>query len=142
MPCAAAGALAAVAERIVEVAANDLEGGRETEDDGGECGDGQSEGEDREIEPDDGFGGNDSRRYECDEAFESTPGEEGAEDGSADREEKAFDEELANDAPATGTKRGADGELFFTGSGASEEQICNVAAADEKQETYSAEDNI
>jgi hypothetical protein len=59
MSCAAAGAFAAVAERIIEVASDDLERGREAEDDGGEYGDAESEEKDRDVEADDGFGGND-----------------------------------------------------------------------------------
>jgi hypothetical protein len=49
---------------------------------------------------------------------------------------------LTDDTPAASTERGANGKFFFTRSGASEEQIGDVAAADEKEETYGAEDNI
>ncbi len=142
MSCAAAGAFAAVAERIVEIAANDLEGGGETKDDGGEHGGAKGEGKHGKIEADDGFGGDDPRRYEGNEAFEATPSEEGAEDCAANGEQKTFDEELTNDAPASGSEGGADGEFFFAGGGAGEEQVGDVAATDEEQEAYGGEDDV
>src|SRR6267378_8454643 len=69
--CATTGAFAAVTQRIVQVSANHLKRRRESENDGGEGSTGQREGKNREIEADDRFGGNDSRRYECHETFES-----------------------------------------------------------------------
>src|SRR6267154_3670 len=113
MRCASAGALAAVAQGIVKIAADHLERWCESENDGGENGTGQREGKNREIEADDRFGGNDSRRYECHETFESTPSHNSAENRAAGGEQEAFDQELANDAPASRAERGANGELFF-----------------------------
>src|SRR5712671_1034264 len=111
--CATAGAFAAVAQRIVQVSANHLKRGRESENDSGEDRTGQREGKNREIQADDRFGGNDSRRYECYETFESTPSHNSAENCAAGGEQEAFDEELANDAPTSRSERGANGELFF-----------------------------
>src|SRR5712675_3746612 len=62
--CATAGAFAAVAQRIVQVSANHLKRGRESENDSGEDGTGQREGEHGKIQADDGLGRNDSRRYQ------------------------------------------------------------------------------
>ena len=52
------------------------------------------------------FGWNDALGHQGDDGFESTPGQEGAEEGAADGEEKTFDEELANDAPAASSESG------------------------------------
>src|SRR5712672_1667952 len=113
MRCATAGAFAAITQRIVQVAAHNLKRGREPENDGGKNGTGQRESEHGKVQADDRFGGNDSRRYECHETFESTPSHNSAENRAAGGEQEAFDEELANDAPASRAERGANGELFF-----------------------------
>ena len=39
---------------------------------------------------------------------------------------ETFDEQLANELAASGTKRGAHGNFFFAGSGASEKQVGQV----------------
>jgi hypothetical protein len=139
---AAAGAFAAVAEGIIEIAAHHLEGRCEAEDDGGEHGDNQGEGENGEIEANDGFGGNDARRHERDEAFESSPCKDCAEYGSADREKEALDQELTNDAPAAGSQSGADGEFFLASGGAREEKIGDVAATYQEEETDGSENDV
>src|SRR6267154_4976317 len=113
---ATAGAFAAVTQRIVQVAAHNLKRGREPKNNGGEDRTGQSEGKHREVQANDGFGRNDSRRYECHETFESTPSHNSAENRAAGGEQEAFDEELADDAPASRAERGANGELFFARS--------------------------
>src|SRR6267154_1400785 len=136
MGCATAGAFAAVAQRIVQVAANHLKRGREPKNNGGEDGTGQREGEHGNIQADDRFGGNDSRRYECHETFESTPSHNSAENRAAGREQEAFDQELANYAPTSRAERGADGELFFARSSAGKKQIGYIAAADKEQKTH------
>src|SRR5712671_4343262 len=101
MRAATAGAFAAVTYRIVQVAANHLKRRRESKNNGGEDRTGQREGEHGKIQANDRFGGNDSRRYECHETFESTPSHNSAENRAASGEQEAFDEELANDAPAS-----------------------------------------
>src|SRR5882672_2531494 len=111
MRCATAGAFAAVTQRIVQVATNNLKRRREPKNNGGENGTGQREGKNREIEADDRFGGNDSRGYECHETFESTPSHNSAENRAAGGEQKAFHQKLANDAPTSRSERGANGEL-------------------------------
>src|SRR6267154_4056389 len=57
MSCATTGAFAAIAQGIVQVAAHNLKRGREPKNNGGEDRTGQREGENREIEADDRFGG-------------------------------------------------------------------------------------
>src|SRR5258708_19178967 len=130
MSGSAAGAFAAVAKGIVEVAANDLERGSESENDGGEHGYSEGKGQHGKIEADDGFFRNDALRHQGHDGFESAPSEERAKDGAAGREQEAFDQELADDAPASGAECGADGELFLASGGAGEEQVGDVAATD------------
>src|SRR6267154_2467224 len=142
MRCATAGAFAAVAQRIVQVSANHLKRRRESENDSGENGTGQREGKHGKVQADDRFGGNDSRRYECHEAFESTPSHNSAENCAAGGEQKAFDEELANYAPTSRTERGANGELFFARSSAGKKQIGYIAATDKEQKTNGGQDDV
>src|SRR5882762_7911514 len=137
-----AGAFAAITQRIVQVAANYLQRRCETENDGGENGTGQREGEHGKIQADDRFRRNDSRRYECHETFESTPSHNSAENRAAGGEQEAFDEELANDAPASRAERGANGELFFARSSAGKKQIGYIAAADKEQKTHGGQDDV
>src|SRR6267154_5899149 len=140
--CATAGAFAAITQRIVQVAAHNLKRGREPKNNGGEDRTGQRESEHGKVQADDRFGRNDSRRYECHETFESTPSHNSAENRAAGGEQEAFDEELANDAPASGAERGANGELFFARSSAGKKQIGYIAAADKEQKTNGGQDDV
>src|SRR5882724_1758312 len=139
---ATAGAFAAVTQRIVQISANHLKRGREPENDGGKDGTGQREGEHGKVQADDRFGGNDSRRYECHETFESAPSHNSAENCAAGGEQEAFHQKLANDAPASRAERGANGELFFARSGAGKKQIGYIAAADKEQKANGGQDDV
>jgi hypothetical protein len=119
-----------------------LQGGRETENDGGENRDGKREEKNGNIEADDGFGGNDPWGHQGNETLKSAPGREGAENGAAHSEEETFHEKLADDAPAAGAEGGAYGEFFFAGGGAGKEQVGNVATPDEEKESDGSEDDV
>jgi hypothetical protein len=49
---------------------------------------------------------------------------------------------LANQSPATGSDRGANGELFFTRGGSGQQEIGDVAAADQKQKRYRSQNDV
>ena len=53
---------------------------------------------------------------------------------------QAFDEQLADDAPASGAKGGADGDFAGTAEGSGQQQIGDVGAGDQKDESDSAEE--
>src|SRR5258708_40329413 len=99
MSRAAAGAFAAVAEGIVEVAANDLERGSESENDGGEHGYGESETKDGEIEAGGGPIREEEPRHKGGDGFEYAASEGRAGGGAAGGAEGAFDEEAAGGGP-------------------------------------------
>src|SRR6202035_2569020 len=58
-----------------------------------------------------------------------------AEDGSGGGENQGFGEELADDAAACGSECGAHGALFGTGGGAGEQEVREVDADDEENES-------
>src|SRR6266550_8328975 len=58
-----------------------------------------------------------------------------AEDGSGGGENEGFSEKLADDAAACGSECGAHGELLGTRSGAGEQEVREVDADDEKDES-------
>ena len=64
-----------------------------------------------------------------------------AETGEAaeDAEQDAFDEELADDAPAGSAEGGADGHLALAGDGAAEHHVGDVGAGDEEHEADGGE---
>ncbi len=62
-------------------------------------------------------------------------GETEAEDGSGGGEDEGFREELADDAAACGSECGAHGELLGAGGGAGEQEVREVDADDEKDES-------
>src|SRR5256884_6986485 len=55
---------------------------------------------------------------------------------------ETFDEQLANELAASGTNRGAHGNFFFAGSGASEKQVGHVAASDQEQHGDRADQGV
>src|ERR1700761_1850448 len=59
-------------------------------------------------------------------------GEAETEDGTCTGEDKAFEEELADDAGTAGAESTADGELFGAGGGAREQQVGEIDACDEQ----------
>jgi hypothetical protein len=72
-----------------------------------------------------------------------TPSREQQAAGAADeREEKAFHEQLAQEAAPISAKSGADGEFALTGAAAREKQIRNIGAANEKHKDNGAEEKF
>src|SRR5262249_25769366 len=90
--------LAAVTQRLVQVAARDLERGHEPEDERGGDRDREREDEHGGVQADHGLRGDDARRDDRDQALEAAPGQEGAPRGPPERQEQALDEELTHDA--------------------------------------------
>lgn len=81
-------------------------------------------------------------RREC--GAESLGGPEGDQEGAGARgqgDEERFDGLLTEESGARGTDGGADGEFAATGPAASEEEIADVGASDEKNEADGAEEN-
>jgi hypothetical protein len=68
-------------------------------------------------------------------------GKESTEEGCSPGEKRALDEQLADEANATGTQCGSNREFSFASNGASEQQIGYVATADEQKEPDSAAEN-
>ena len=64
-----------------------------------------------------------------------------AEDGSGGGEDEGFREELANDAAACGSECGAHGELLGAGGSTGEEEVREVDADDEKNESDGSPEN-
>src|SRR5580700_2574773 len=60
-------------------------------------------------------------------------------EAAKDAEEDAFDEELADDAPAGSAEGGADGHLALAGDGAAEHHVGDVGAGDEEHEADGGE---
>ncbi len=107
-------------EGFAHVSARDVEGGRESEDDAAEDGEGDGEGESGPVEADGGEQG-DVEGGESGESARTEPGEAGSDGGGEEGEEKAFGEDLPDEAGTASAEGGADGEFLLAGGAANEE---------------------
>ena len=73
-------------------------------------------------------------RYGEIEPADAEDAEDKTEGAAENAEQDAFDEELADDAPAGGAERGADGHLTLAADGAAEHHVGDVGAGDEEHE--------
>ncbi len=136
---APAGTSAAVLERGVDVEFREAQGGGETEQESGADGD-RAEVEERanvhgEVER---LGLAKGTNHVV-EGADAPEGERPSNGAAGDGEHQAFDEELADDSPASGAEGDADGDFAHTADGASELQIRDIGAGDEEHESDGAE---
>ena len=73
------------------------------------------------------------------EEMKSAVGDEDAKCAADECEKSAFGEELADDAAAARAECGTESNFTFAGSGASEHEVGDVDAGDQKHETHCAE---
>ena len=66
-------------------------------------------------------------------------GQQQADQSTGQRHDHAFGEELASEAPWIGAQGRTHGDLFFAGSGASEQKVRNVGAGDQQHEQHRGE---
>ena len=64
------------------------------------------------------------------------PLEQQAEDRADGRQQQAFGEQLANQAPAAGAERRADGDFTITPGGARQQEVRDVGAGDEQHDQH------
>ena len=131
----AANAARAFLQDLIEVGARGAQSGRNAEEqaaadtEGGEVAeDGVVHGELHPV----GFA--DVRGGEC-EPVDAKGSEAEAEGSTDDAEDDTFDEELADDTPARGAERGADGHLTLAGDGAAQHHVGDVGAGNEENES-------
>ncbi len=91
------------------------------------------------VEADVGFGGKSEGRHERHDGFEQGPGQGDAEHAAHGGERDAFGEQSAEEALARGAKGGADGDFFLARGGASHQEVRDIGAGDEQDETDGAE---
>ena len=138
---AGAGAVAALFKSGVEVGARGTDGGEETEEDAGDERDDEGEGEDAPVDADGGSGFADAwdvAGVDGEKPAHTDVAEDETEDAAGEGEEDAFGKQLTDDVSAACAERDADGELALASCGADEEEICDVGAGDEEDESDSA----
>ena len=112
--------------------------GGKTEEDAAEQRERDGEREDGSVDADDGFGGKGIRRKQqgklCQPVRRSN-----AQDGAGAGDDDSFDQQLADDAPAAGADRTADGELMLARAAPGQQKDGAVGAADDEQEHNACE---
>ncbi len=100
---------------------------------------GEGEEQDRNAEPDVGFGRQRVRRHQRHDRVEESCRQRHAEHAADDGEDHALGDELADDDPARGAAGAADGQLALPRRAASEHEVRDVRARDEQHERHRAE---
>ena len=117
------------ARRIV---ARQTQCGGETEENAREQRERDGKREDGSVDADEGFGWKGIRRKQ-----QGKPGKpvrrSHAKNGAGAGDDQSFNEQLADDAPAAGADRRADGELMLARAATGQQQDGAVAAADDEQ---------
>ena len=114
--------------------------GQQAEDERRQHGDGPREEQHGHVERDLRLVGNGARRHEREERAQRTGREERAQQGRGQRNQQALDEQRPDDAPPTRADRAAQGDLVAPIGRASEQQVRDVGARDEQQESDGAEE--
>src|SRR5437868_10324615 len=128
------GAAEALLKGFVDVAFGHAPGGEEAREDAGCDGEGEGEGEDGGVEADVADAGQ-FVGEEFDEQLYAVVGGDEAEGASADGDDEGFAEKLLDDARAGCAHGGADGDLFAPGEGAGEDEVGDIGAGDEEDES-------
>ena len=125
-------------EHTCRIVTRETQCGDKTEEDAAEQRERDGEREDGNIDADDGFGGKGIRRKQqgklCQPVRRSN-----AKDGAGTGDDDGFDEQLADDAPAAGADRTADGELMLARAATGQQKDGAVGAADDEQEHNACE---
>ena len=107
--------------------------GDKTEEDAAKQRERDGEREDGSVDADDGFGWKGIRRKQQGQLCQPVR-RSNAKDSAGAGDDDGFDEQLADDAPATGADRTADGELMLACAATGQQKDGAVGAADHKQE--------
>ncbi len=125
-------------ERRVQVHFDGAPGGGDAEEKAGDEGDAEGEGQNGAVDGDvlqpRNVAGIDGAHH-----VEGPLGDEEAGGAAHDGEQKAFGQQLADDAQAARAQRGADGDFLFAGGGAREQQVGDVGAGDQQNQRDRAE---
>ena len=125
-------------EHMRGIATRETQCGDKTEEDAAEQRERDGEREDGSVDADDGFGGKGIRRKHhgklCQPVRRSN-----AKDGAGAGDDDGFDQQLADDAPAAGADRTADGELMPARAATGQQKDGAIGAADDQQEHNACE---
>jgi hypothetical protein len=112
--------------------------GDQTEEDAAEQRERDGEREDGSVDADEGFGWKGIRRKQQGKLCQPVRRSH-AKDGAGRGDDRGFDEQLADDAPAAGADRAADGELMLACAATGQQKDGAVGAADDQQEHNAGE---
>ena len=127
----------AFAERRREVGTGSPESGSETEDEGGDYGDGRGETENPEVQIDFSLADHeplDLGREPVPKKIDSEPSEGNRERGPRDREKQVFGQELPDDSRSPGAERLLERQLLFPIGAPREQKVGHVHAGDQQDE--------
>ena len=139
LPAAAGHAAARLAERGGDVLRRRVERRREPEDDARGRRHEQREEQDGRVQRDLGLVGNRVWRHEREDRLQSRSGQGGAERAAAHGEHQALDEKLPNDPRPACAECGAHRHLLLPLDGFRQQQIRDIGAGDQQQQTDRAE---
>ena len=138
----AADALAAVAQRIVDVTAGRLQRRRQTKDQRRQHRHAQRERQHRQIQLDHRLGRDQVRRHRRHEQRQSARGDEDAQHGPGHRQHQALDHEQPDESHAPGSQRRAQGELLLAGRRPRQYQMRHVAARDQQEQSHRGQHRV
>ena len=132
---AAADPFAGILERFHHVAPGCLQCRHQPEEQRRHHRDEQAESEHRDVQPDDRLARDRAFGDERGDGFRPAVRKQAAESGAARREQHAFDQQLADDAPSAGAEGDANRHLSLARGRSREQHVGNVAARDEEEQS-------
>ena len=137
----AADSFAAIAQRFVHVLAYRLQRRNQSKYQRGQHPYAQSKQPHPRIQLDHGFGRNNVLRHQGYQRLQPSPCQECPYRRAAHRQDQAFYQQLTKQSPAVRAQRGADRELLLPGRRAGQQQIRDVAAPNQQQQSHRGQYN-
>src|SRR5690348_2610111 len=134
MADSARGAAVRIFERFVKLGARDVQSGHEAEKCSGKDRGANREGEGKAVNAN-AFEKRNGHAAQVRKSARSDEGEEQSEHGTGAGEKNTLGEHLADEARLCSAKSGADGDFFLPGSAAREEEVGEIRAHDEHDDS-------